>query len=461
MEPKLQLSRLKTGCYSCVLVLIVTFSARVSRAEEPTSSKEEEHIAEQAEQIEGLLSKIEEANSRLDDIEFGQFTEGAVGVDSGPSLDIFGFFDFSFYKFFVDDDAILNGILNENPWFTVQHLNLYLHSQLSQSFSFTAEIRFTFLPRGMSTWGFQGISEYERVNVVAVDAANSEHLSLGGIVIERAHFTWKPSDYFGIIAGRFVTPFGIWNVDHGSPVLIPILLPFTITHRYVPLAQTGLQAFGRAFLSEKWFFDWAVTLSNGRNPVESLEDTDFNKGLGLRMRFSYEGENVLASLGGYGYYGDYTDYEKIIKSVDPFHLAVIDTTKYTEWVGSLDFLLETYGFRLQTEFVYCYIDYQLHDEREPIRGLGYQPSYTRFDFYTLLAYKLPLDRWLGGMSISPFVFYEYINYDDSVPGLTGDNYRAGLNFKPTPFLVLKGEYSYTKVDIQEFHYFGFQAALAF
>lgn len=425
----------------------------------PKASKDQ-IIKDQQEQIQVLQSKLEDVEARIDDIEFGQFAEGA-DMDTGPSLDIFGFFDTSFYKFFVQDNVLLNGILNENPFFTVQHLNLYLHSQLSESFSFTTEIRFTFLPRGQDTYGFMDFSQYERQDVMAVDAANSEHVWLGGIVIERAHLTWKPSDYFGLIAGRFVTPFGIWNVDHGSPVIIPMRLPFTIIHGYIPLAQTGLEAFGRAFISENMFFDWAITLSNGRNPIESLEDTDKNKGLGVRARLSYEGTDLHMAFGGYGYWGDYTDYEKIIQSVNPFHLAVINTTKYTEWVGSLDFLLEAFGLRIQAEFVYAYIDYKIHEERAPIQGQGFQPSYMRNDFYALIAYKLPLDRWLKGMSISPFFFYEYLNFDDSVPSLWGNIYTAGFNFKPKPFLVFKGEYGYTKLDIQEFHYFGFQAAVAF
>ena len=57
--------------------------------------------------------------------------------------------------------------------------------------------------------------------------------------------------------------------------------------------------------------------------------------------------------------------------------------------------------------------------------------------------------------------FEFINFDDSVPNLSGYNVRAGLNFKPMPFLVLKGEYSYTGIDLQEFHYMGFQVAVAF
>ncbi len=96
--------------------------------------------------------------------------------------------------------------------------------------------------------------------------------------------------------------------------------------------------------NEMLFFDYALTVSNGRGPMDTIYDLDDNKGLGLRLKMTYEGSDVLASLGGYGYYGDYTDLKKVIESLTPqFRVRQEITESYSEIVGALDLLIEFYG----------------------------------------------------------------------------------------------------------------------
>jgi hypothetical protein len=287
-------------------------------------------------------------------------------------------------------------------------------SQLSDGFSFLSEIKFTFQPLGSETaLEVPGVSDYERVDTTVRDPHTDEQYRLGGVVIERVHVTWQPSDSFGILAGRYLTPYGIWNVDHGTPVLITVRYPTIQMLALVPKAQTGLKLFGRFFPADTLFVDYAFTISNGRGPIDEIQDLDANKGLGLKLKLSYEHDELTVSVGGYGYWGDYTDIKRSITSVDPFSVAISQTVSYNELLASADFLLELFGVRLQAEYVGVRNRYSVRPLRsEYYPGGGYQPDHFAWCVYGLLGYTLPLQRWLGEMTLMPYFMSEYADIDD-------------------------------------------------
>ena len=45
------------------------------------------------------------------------------------------------------------------------------------------------------------------------------------IILERAYIQWSKLDWLGVRVGQFLTPYGIWNVDHGTPTLITMFRP--------------------------------------------------------------------------------------------------------------------------------------------------------------------------------------------------------------------------------------------
>jgi hypothetical protein len=263
------------------------------------------------------------------------------------------------------------------------------------------------------------------------------------VKIERVHLTWQPRDWFGIIAGRFLTPYGIWNVEHGSPVIIAVRPPYSQVAHFLPLAQTGLQAFGRANVTGHLDIGYALTFSNGRGPMDEVHDLDSNKAGGLRLQILYDSPQVKFTLGGYGYLGAYTDTMRRIESVSPFDGVERTTERYRETVGSIDAMLEVKGLRLQSELVRRLVRYEVRplqtfaDREASING--YPADYVATSAYLLVAYTLPLRRFIGDRPVTPYLMGEYINLNDTLDSNLGINVEIGINFKPVPYVALKLE----------------------
>ncbi|MCP4676270.1 MAG: hypothetical protein GY854_12320 [Deltaproteobacteria bacterium] len=387
-------------------------------------------------------AEIEELRARLDAADEAELDELAQETEFNPILNIYGFFDLTLYKYFVDEDNPAYGILPDKLSFVLSNLNVYLASEMTETLSALVELRFTFMPHGIES----DLTSYERIDTSVTEPHSTEELQLGGVVIERAQMTWQPRDFFGISAGRFLTPFGIWNVDHGSPVLLTVQPPYLIVREFMPLAQTGLQFHGRFFPSDSLFIDYALTASNGRGPTETVYDLEDDKALGVKLKVTYQHDHITAALGGYGYFGHTTDIVKELDLSDPdtlFGMKVDTTSEYKEWNGAIDLLLELYGVRLQAEYVRGLIRYDVRPlRRMPVLDIPdpfgeKQPDYIKSDVYVLLAWQLPLDKWLGDMRLTPFGMVERSIMDDTYNDFDAMTIRAGLNFKPNSFVVLK------------------------
>ncbi len=381
----------------------------------------------------------QEHAARLDELDSAVVS---ISADEKRFL-IYGFFDLSLSKYIPDENSVIKGLAPEETSFVMSNLNLYFRSEIAQTLSSLIELRFTFLPLGHeSSFELDGVSEYERTDTTVTEPNSYKKHRLGGVGIERAHLTWQPQDFFGILAGYFLTPYGIWNIDHGTPTLIPVREPYMQFSEIVPLHQLGLQLFGRIWPSQSTYLDYAVTVSNGRGPMDAVHDLDENKGLGLRLRAVTEIDVVSFGIGGYGYYGDYTDIKKTIARIAPdFQVRQEVIESYSELIGALDLLLEVYGARLQVEYVRRLNQYTDRPPRSMTSAAsgGYQPDYINQSAYGLLAYTLPLHDWLGQMTLTPYFEIDYSNSDDTVDDAEAIIVLGGLNFKPSSQVVLKVE----------------------
>lgn len=447
----------------------------------------EEKLAQQQERIDAQQSTIEELKTQSEEAdrsaegdedftgEEGDFSElQGADIQTKDLLDVYGFFDLGFYKAFLDDKSPYYMFVGHASTFVMTNLNLYFASQMTDNLSALVELRFSFLPTGQEVSSAQVIhvgdneiqvSEMERQDTTVWDSSTVMEFRQGGLTIERVHLTYEPIDWFNVIAGRYITPYGIWNVDHGSPVILTVRTPYMLTRQMFPTAQTGFQIYGRFYPRYDLFFDYSVTLSNGRGPMSEVMDLDENKALGLRLRLSYEGDDVFISAGSYGYVGKYTDALKtthlqmmndengdlvLDESADqPIAVEVTDTWAFREYAVSADLKMEFWGVGLQSEFVWRYTDVTAPDHRRletnlfagaPAEMSLYTPSMIGLGAYGLLYWELPLSKWIAPVRLTPYVMYEWNSSDDTTPFTNFQFVLAGLNVKPSPYVTLKAEY---------------------
>jgi hypothetical protein len=365
-------------------------------------------------------------------------TPAEVPNDLGKTR-VFGFYDMSFGKQFTSSGGMSGNNIPDKMTFMLSGLNVYMGNQITEKLKFLSELRFTYQPLGYETFTAKG---YSRTDTTVTDSSSLQTYRLGGVSIERVQTTYVFSDYLGVTAGSFLTPYGIWNVDHGTPVLIMCRAPGAQIMEFVPSKQLGIQIFGKVFFAKNFTFDYAGTISNGRGPMDTVYDLDNNKGIGLRWKLSYEKDDFSAAIGQYGYTGKYTD---VTKSQDmKMNTVVTPTNQYTEYDLANDLLIKFHGLRLQSEAVFKEVKYAV----PPASGQDYSASYLAHTVYGLLAYELP-ESWTGGkVRIMPYIYEEWINTSDiSTMGTLRVNV-AGINIRPYTNLVLKLEYLKVGSDLQ-------------
>ncbi len=419
--------------------------------------------AESEARAQSLASKLEAVRDKQTEVELDALDEAPGGGGSGfeKRFQFWGFFDLTFSRYFYPDDAAYNMFITKQPTFLMSNVNLYFASQMTETLSALVETRFSFMPHGHETsYEIEGVSEYERTDTTVLDPFTSAFYRQHGVTLERVHLTWAPADWFNVLAGRYLTPYGIWNVDHGSPVVIPIRVPYLQLREMVPLSQTGLQVRGRLFPLADLYFDYAVTFSNGRGPMDEVHDLDSNKGAGLRLRLEYDGDPVRVAAGGYGYYGKVSDTREVVTmeltdegQLDtsaelPIRDQVVTTSRYDEVVASADLLVELFGVRLQGEYVWRRWDVskpKVRDEAATMFDGGqpgdayYAPGFIGWGVYGMLAYELPLQRWIAPVRITPYILCEVNRHDDTLEYQNLTTFIGGLNVKPSPYVTLKLE----------------------
>jgi hypothetical protein len=350
---------------------------------------------------------------------------GADAAMSPSKLSIYGFMDFGFNKFYTTDkSSLLTLFPSEAGTFVLGNVNLFFDAQPYDKWRSLFEVRFTNLPHGYerslaTPLGGQYVRDDSEISDFTSPSIRGTVIP-GSIIIERAQTEYAVSDSFKLMAGYFFTPFGIWNVDHGTPTLISLLLPSFQADDYLPSHQLGVQAFG-SFYTPSWEFGYHAYVANNRTP--SQVDFANNKSFGGRLFASSTGSAIKTKIGVSGYYGHSLDIERKVQSYQPYVVATDVTISGTEKMVGADLSVDAGPLRLRTEGLLRRIDY------EPGKRGG-NPDSWYSNGYVLAAYQLP---WAG---IEPFAYFEAIHFVSSL----GDTVllpSAGVNVHFNPNVQLK------------------------
>jgi hypothetical protein len=358
-----------------------------------------------------------------------------------PNLMIYGFLDITFAAHFAPKGGFFEDFAIK-PSFLLQHINLNFASDITENIKAQVELRFTFFTVTKHQVGIPGIVEYELHDTSISDPESTEKINLHGLSIERATFAYQPYDWFGIKAGHFFSPFSFYNLDHSSVIYLGLRQPEVVWRQYIPISQTGIQIYGRFFPFDSHILDYAITISNGRNPMGEAIDIDDNKALGLRLKWTYNENDMNAILGAYGYWGIFTDEVRNIEAFEPLTITRDAINQYQEMAAAIDFKIEKWGILFQSEYICRWVKYLKRGAIDPQYGSGFMPDYMEMAYYILIAYTLPLDDLLGDSKIKPYAQFCDLLTNLEETGTDGTTIFVGLNALLNPNIAVKFEYFY-------------------
>jgi hypothetical protein len=356
--------------------------------------------------------------------------ESQTASESEHPLQLYGFADVTYYLPFFPKDSFLAAQIPENQQFVMGNFNLYLAKQISERLRALGEVRFLYLPNGQ-------ISGNSYTSTQVDDPANLYRpIRWGGIEVERLHIEYDLLSNLTIRAGQFLTPYGIWNVDHGTPTIIPIRRPYVIGEALFPERQVGLELFGRSYLSEL-AVEYHLTLSNGRGPIDETRDLDTNKAVGARLLLEWRHELDLKV--GFSYFrGRYTNATPVAFDVMMGRSTSTILEQYDEQAAGADLSLDAGGVVVRAEILESE-----HRYVNGYRGTGptFIPDNRRWGTYGLVGYRLP-------HGLLPFFIAQYYKWPET-PGNTLNPsvqaYQGGLDYRLHPSVILKLELTYATI----------------
>ncbi len=432
----------------------------VGRAEEPAAPIDA-RIRALEEQIAKLKQQVADASAQVAATEPAE--SGAESEQGGTErgLDLYGFFDFAFVKVFGIHQEnsgvthVLRPYLPETSTFGLGNFNLYLDLHAQRQWRFLGEVRYTLAPLGaeIAPARVPGTTA-TRYDTSVPDSASAESsIQWSGIVLERAHVEYAPRDWFKVLAGVFLTPYGIWNVDHGSPVVIPARVPFAVEKRLFPERQAGLQLSGN-FFPGGVDLGYYLTISNGRGLTSLYQDLDENKAMGGRLVASSSGD-VTWHAGFSWYAGDYTTTTRHYESrLGVLRVDEQPRVKAQELSIGFDLQVAYKGLDFRGEYMQRTVRFDdayrpLDDSAcDPmITNCRLQPDYNDRGMYGLLSYELPI----RGLKLRPYTLVEYDPQSDDSKTDDVAVWYLGLNWRITPRAILKGEYVFIRFtnDLKE------------
>ncbi len=378
---------------------------------------------------------VAELKQRIDDLEAQQAESTASAEEDDQRFKIYGFIDFGLKKSFPSRDPFFAALIERKLTFVLGSINLYFDAQPTPGWRALVEARLSTYPHGTETVD-PVTGQFSRTDTRVFDTnspSGRNHVIWGGVILERAQIEHTITDLFNLRVGYFLTPYGIWNVDHGTPTLISLVLPASQVEEAMPNRQLGVQAYGSTTVGDTEL-GYAAYVTNGRAPF--LEDPTDGKAGGARAYATFSSTNHTLKLGLSGYAGDSLEKNKVltISTTGP-SVAISNKYRYKEWAIGGDLSLDWKALRVRTEGLVHRVDHgdsphELVSFAEP--GTTH-PNRYEYYWYSIFAYRI-------GM-FEPYTYTElkYLSPRDGsfdmtyLPGL-------GLNLYFSPYAQLKTQY---------------------
>ncbi len=403
------------------------------------------------------------------------FVTSIHAQDDGQKFRIYGFADMYMEKNFLKDNSLIkaSGSLSDDFTASLSHLNIYSDFNPNDRIRMLMELGYQQQPVTLkSTQGQIFIAEGIRKDTLKkaeplpsnIESVGVNKTEWGSFSVERAVFQVKFNQQFNLLFGKFITPSGIWNVDHGSPAIMTIHQPtqFSISQIF-PSSQIGIMEEGTAFLGDA-DINYSVYASTGRKQLAIEEPKDIAVGGQVRVNLPLLNEFRLGFAGYTGINKEELSYMNIIidsstikklqqqaiseamsgsikmsdipsrvsqlisqeaKKPDNYSFTSTENYKYRENVISGNMKLKYQGVGLQSEISYQ-IANNLFLEDKQSKVLAY---------YGLLSYDAIKKNKI---SVTPYFCFEHIKMKDGQNNpsvmLSGDIcgyelYFLGINTK--------------------------------
>jgi hypothetical protein len=377
----------------------------------------------------------------LEALGFGSAEKGLDSAGIDTELHVSGFADFSVVRIIVPHKTAVRSVFPVHTSYYIGNFNLYLAKNLAKTVRTMGEVRFLYEPNG-------NIPLSNSSGTPTTSSADHNDfgrpLHWGGVEIERLYIEWAPHPLLTIRVGQFLTPYGIWNVDHGSVTYIPVERPFVIGDGLFPERQTGFELYGRWDATAYGTLGYHLTLSNGEGPISEYRDLDNNKAVGGRLFWEQHGKGDL-KVGFSTYYGRNSDVQPSIKIGANGKLLPTERihVQYDSLAFAVDAAYRYKGLTAQVEWIS-----QQRRFVEAGRALTFNPVLQRntlpidalsWGTYLLVGYRF---NWFGVM---PYVVPQYVDsFGPNGARTKAVNLSGGLNIRPIDSLVVKLEYGYAK-----------------
>ena len=396
-----------------------------------------------------------------DSIDLFEAGEAAISLEPGKeffqsSFQISGFMSVYFMGAMSEDDFVYKEIFPKNPGFSQSKFHLYLDSNFAKDWRVFGELRFLYAPQDVGTkFNDPVLTGGQNVDMGVVSSfftGNDGHTDdWNSLKIERAFIEYTASEIFNLRTGKYLTPFGIWNQDHGDPNFTTLRMPYLILLKAFPTAQTGVNIFGRYFLTDSTHIKYDFYIGNGEGPSSNTGNDDQSFALGGRL--ALELLDGALKLGASFYFGDKTD-DMMVGTLEEK-----DGTYYMAWSDEITFrriIKKVYGldFRLELGELVLQAEGLLHQAE----GKTNAADFKEWMFYTQLEYTFL-------RKLTPYFRFEYSNMlfvnqiipalvflleSEGVPLYKKNDvvhlFSFGLNYRPIPSVVLKLDYSISKTQ---------------